>query len=905
MNSEVICRDNLRGLNMKFRSLIVTVLVLLVILTAGAVSAADNATSDAIGDETDETGIAAGDGSLGAVKVENHTFEGIMNHLQDSELELEGDYVGNGGEIYLSGNINITGVNGVATLDARNSSRIITNYGNVNLRNIEFVNGANSTDGGAICNYGNLTVADCIFKNNNASDEYHGGAIYNHGNLTVIGCSFMSNYARTGGAIFNDGTLTVIDSSFTSNDARFSGAAIYARSDFAVFNSSFKDNYYGSNDLIEAHDCSVSIDNTTIADNKCVGYEYAAVRCESCNVNINRSRIANSISMYKSEVGIYNSYFDSDIIGMKKGMGISGKVVNNTFKNRHVEVSGSAILLNNIFENSTVETVLSNVSVINSSFENYDKYVFFIRSNSTSIVNCDFKNLTLAIKLFNKVGYECDLKVINSTFENVLKGIDDDIYYYRSSDRYNDNARIINCRFHNMTDAVKLSGNNITISDCEFSDIKNRALLVRGNDQLIDGCSFDNVREGIRCEGYSVIDDGGWFTSANNVRIANVVFNNTIRSVSTNASNLTVADSIFEFNGWSCISNRGVSSNIINCSFSNSIGLAISLRDDTCKAVNIIDNCRFINNKDVYGCIVDVDLCEITTINDSIFINNTVESGTVNAVQPLPHVLINNSIFINNTAKECAGAIYSCSITEILNCIFQQNKAEHGSSIAVANFPKSVIRNCSFINNTSPDRDVLGYFEFKVTQTGFYYGDVVLKVNYIDRLTGEPMEIGDLTLYGEEPFKDYFTDLDEFKSIIYTVYKTSKNGALTLKLSSLKVGTRMFELYGSYGIDGVWFKVVVKKATPKLTAKAKTFKRSDKNKKYTVTLKNKQNKVIKNTKVTITVNKKTYSAKTNSKGIATFKLTKLTKKGKYIATVKFAGSQYYNAQTVKPKITVK
>ena len=33
--------------------------------------------------------------------------------------------------------------------------------------------------------------------------------------------------------------------------------------------------------------------------------------------------------------------------------------------------------------------------------------------------------------------------------------------------------------------------------------------------------------------------------------------------------------------------------------------------------------------------------------------------------------------------------------------------------------------------------------------------------------------------------------------------------------------------------------------------------------------------------------------------------TKLTKKGKYTAIVKFAGNSYYAAKTVKPKITIK
>ena len=99
--------------------------------------------------------------------------------------------------------------------------------------------------------------------------------------------------------------------------------------------------------------------------------------------------------------------------------------------------------------------------------------------------------------------------------------------------------------------------------------------------------------------------------------------------------------------------------------------------------------------------------------------------------------------------------------------------------------------------------------------------------------------------------------------------------------------------------------VVVKKSTPKLTAKAKTFKKSVKIKNYAVTLKTNLGKAIKSAKVTLNVKGKSYSAKTNAKGQATFKITKLTKKGKFTATVKFAGSKYYNAKTVNAKITIK
>lgn len=97
-------------------------------------------------------------------------------------------------------------------------------------------------------------------------------------------------------------------------------------------------------------------------------------------------------------------------------------------------------------------------------------------------------------------------------------------------------------------------------------------------------------------------------------------------------------------------------------------------------------------------------------------------------------------------------------------------------------------------------------------------------------------------------------------------------------------------------------KVTVKKATPKLTAKAKTFKRTLKTKKYTITLKTNQNKVMKNIKVTLKVNKKTYTAKTNGKGVATFKITKLTKKGTFKAVITYKGNSYYNKVTKKVNI---
>lgn len=153
--------------------------------------------------------------------------------------------------------------------------------------------------------------------------------------------------------------------------------------------------------------------------------------------------------------------------------------------------------------------------------------------------------------------------------------------------------------------------------------------------------------------------------------------------------------------------------------------------------------------------------------------------------------------------------------------------------------------------------------------------------------------------------------VDVFISIMGVKYplKTDKNGQIKQSLSSLppKTHTITFAFDGNskYLKSTKSVKVTVKKATPKITAKAKTFKKSVKTKKYTITLKDNLNKVMKNTKVTIKVNKKTYTAKTNSKGQATFKITKLTKKGTFKSVITYKGSSYFNKVTKTVNIKCK
>ena len=138
-------------------------------------------------------------------------------------------------------------------------------------------------------------------------------------------------------------------------------------------------------------------------------------------------------------------------------------------------------------------------------------------------------------------------------------------------------------------------------------------------------------------------------------------------------------------------------------------------------------------------------------------------------------------------------------------------------------------------------------------------------------------------------------------------YTTNQNGQV--KINTKTLTPKIYKVEISYAGNETHKEtqatsnILSIKAKPMLTAKNKVFKSTTKIKKYSVSLKNNLKAPMKKVKVSLTIGKKTYNAKTNSKGIATFKLTKLTKTSK--ATVKYLGNKNYYAASKKVKLTVK
>jgi hypothetical protein len=119
----------------------------------------------------------------------------------------------------------------------------VLNYGLLTLSGCTVYNSLASSLGGGLYNAGTLTVSNCTVSNNDASygqGSGNGGGIYNTGTLIVNGSTVSENVANgpnlyggftgiygNGGGIYNAGSMTVSSSTVTENLAAFAGAGIF------------------------------------------------------------------------------------------------------------------------------------------------------------------------------------------------------------------------------------------------------------------------------------------------------------------------------------------------------------------------------------------------------------------------------------------------------------------------------------------------------------------------------------------------------------------------------------------------------------------------------------------------------------------------------------------------------
>ncbi len=377
-------------------------------------------------------------------------------------------------------------------------------------------------------------------------------------------------------------------------------------------------------------------------------------------------------------------------------------------------------------------------------------------------------------------------------------------------------------------------------------------------------------------------------------------------------------------------------------------------------------NCNFINNTAYYGGVIcygnatnctfngqtksvicdgNATNCTFNGLTSSAiqrgnayycnFINNTAEvGGAISNGNAYNCIFTNNKatssdkgggaiyggnaydcIFTDNEAERFGGAIYGGNAT---NCTFTRNNAEQSGAIAygnayncifIENYAKGAGRavggnatSCTFIDNyCQPSYVVWG----KCTNCTF---------KYYSKITASPVTITyNVDKYLIITLKDLKKRSIPHAGITVNLgstkrYTTDAEGQVKVNIANLIPKTYNVKITYAESANKnptTSIKITVKKATPKITAKSARFKLKVKTKKYAAIFKNNKNQALKNTKVTLKVNGKTYSVKTNTKGIGVFKITKLKKIGSYTAVITVPTNKYYNKVTKKVKITVK
>lgn len=509
---------------------------------------------------------------------------------------------------------------------------------------------------------------------------------------------------------------------------------------------------------------------------------------------------------------------------------------------------------------------------------------------------------------------------------------------------------IINCTFSNNIatqsgGAISINGNNNIIKNNIFTNNK----ATSGNGGAIVFAGNENKNNNIignTFTGNSAGGDGGAFylQKGSGDQISDNQF---IR----NTAKIAGAVSLYE-TGYSNINNN----EFIGNSATNIGGAIRETISDSTKKTTISNN-TFKDNTAANTGAIHIDGSNVE-INANKFDGNKATQGYAGSIQVNGNTvnILNNNI-VNTNAKTNGGAIVvktGTSMTIKLNNITNAN-ANSGGAIHVESGAATIDSN-NFTKCSATYRGGAIKSDTKVTVTQNTFKDNTAKDKgsdvFIYNGDGSQVKSNDFTTYTANSLITYgnvaIQDNKGFKETL-TISTLNKNYATTTTTKYLTVVLKNSKGTGVSGknltitLNGVTytgvtdgdgklkvkiaisavnsypctvkfagddsnnaatnsFKLNVNKATTKITSPAKTFKKAA-TKKVVITLKS-GSKLLAKKKVTLTINKKTYKATTNSKGKVTINI-KLTKKGTFKGTLKFGGDKTYAASTGKVTIKIK
>ena len=738
------------------------------------------------------------------------------------------------------------------------------------INNTNFTGNVAGWNGGALYTYSKLVVCNSIFKENKCHTSAGGGAIgcSNWGsayNITICNCTFEDNAnlcgntnetpsTGTGGAIsaMNNGILKVCNSTFVHNVAK-TGQAIAAYSQGYI--SPEGNITEGIPKVIVCNNTFINHTLTTSDTVKLTGnYTFSFNNFTNCYqtnlgtdntfnnpVTLNNGFVIDKLSSSKNSIKTSSN----DILRGDDVVTVDDPDFLAYYYNFMVNDNGIIYLGDATYNNIELQNIAKNISFIglskNAIFSSVNTRV---RSNRVTTSMLTFINLTF----INAADFTMNSNFINCTFVNsnidIAKGIAD---------------------IEHLDETPYGVTYNLTFDNCEFKDVNtlNSIFTVyKYGKVVLNNCTFDNIVAD------SIIGRNGDFIDQDGIYLYDCKFTNcNVKGVVDIPGNVEIADY--------CA--------IENCDYDFDATTDIAMVDDyahnylnaTKLKVVAVDSAVDISSSEKGVVVIAL------TDNSSAPIAGATVKYTVNGGEEQTDVTGEDGKFtITGLTGEVTIAV-SYEGNESFNPITGTN---------TFNFTEEPATNGTNDTPAAPTKVATMLTAPKVTAT---YNVAKKLVITLKDANGKVLANKKVTVK---------------VGTISKTLKTNSKGQVSVAVNTLvpKTYTATIKFAGDndYKASSLSAKVTVKKAAPKLTAAKKTFKVKAKTKKVTATLKNNKGKVLKKVKLTLKIGKKTYTAKTNSKGVATFKV-KLTKKGTYTGTVKFAGSKYFKAATKKVKIVVK
>ncbi|WP_296876743.1 Ig-like domain-containing protein [uncultured Methanobrevibacter sp.] len=823
------------------------------------------------------------------MNVENCRFENNSGRLEP-------------GAINNCGNLTVTGSTFIHNVATWWAGAIHTHtFANTTISDSTFTDNVAGWNGGALFSYGKLIVNNSKFIGNNCTTDTGGGAICGYSyqgsiyNITVDSCNFTNNANLNsngrGGAIGvqNIGNLTVFNSIFINNDAT-NGTAISAKCINVTYCNNCTNcscpncpNCTNCSHNVSTGDPSCDIHNNTFINHTGSGdtvvisgndYVFYDNYFYNCTQSVRYNESGNHYGLSKGDLdyvpqtcvvpklsatrleGEEVVYVDiSDIVVDPNDQEAYEDAIDQIARRykkacRSVNDGGIIYLYNGKYFGANSAEEMINFTVIGMEKEN----VIFIHGLRTTLkigstyhqhFTQNFKNMTFLDSIFkmdNDLTFE-DCIFINSTI--------------------NANSEISQEPPENLVDVESSFSYNFT--NCIFKDcaLDDSLINIYKYGQInFKNCTFENIA------GNSLVKNNLGWTFEDAINFYDCTFTNVAVKGIVDVPTGTTPVERYRIEGCTGVPSVGVvtegDSDFVNTTQSRTETVMVAEID--------ADGNLFINLTDASG---------NAMAEEEVLIS-------INGADATPYAIGTDGTL----------SIALTNLTDVtgkldITVTFEENDDYKGSTGSLS----TVL----VINNVTVEVpvEVPVYITVNQTATSITASDLTATAKVAKTLS--------VTL------KDADGKVLANKAVKVTVngktstVTTDKNGVAKVNVNYAKAGTYYYTLSflgdNDYKASMKAVKVTVNKQATKATFAKKTFKVKA-TKKLTFTLKDAKGKAIKGKKITFTVNKKTYTAKTNAKGIATVKV-KLTKKGKYTAVAKFAGDTTYKAISKKAAITVK